>query len=399
MFQNYQQLRQLLTNETYPLIVVDLDVLTANTQRIAQKIKAAGKSLRIATKSIRVPYLISLIQKIAGPTARGLMCFSMQEADQLSQLGFDDLLIAYPTVQPQELKIFRKLIDTGKKVTLMVDHEFHLEPLKSVASPAQPLPVCIDIDMSYRLFNSIHLGVYRSSIRNIADFSRLLDRIQNAAYLQLAGIMGYEAQIAGLPDQNPFSATTNFIKKWVRQRSKKIVYEKRKRIVELLNQKKISLDFFNGGGTGSLTSTLEEPWISEVTAGSGFLQSHLFDYYQDNVNEPAFCFGLPITRIPEKGIVTCQSGGFIASGTLSPDKAPQVFLPKHLEPISNEGFGEVQTPLKTLESNKLSMGDPIFFRPAKAGEIAERFNEYVLIQGGQIVDRVKTYRGLGWNFF
>ena len=380
-------------------MVVDLDILTANTKRIAQKIKAAGKFLRIATKSIRVPHLISYIQKLAGPVARGLMCFSMKEAQHLSQLGFDDLLIAYPTVQPPELKIFRQLIAAGKKVTLMVDHELHLEPLKLVASSAQPLPVCIDIDMSYRLFNSVHLGVYRSSIRSLTDFSRLLDRIQNSSYLQLAGIMGYEAQIAGLPDKNPFSTPTNFIKKWIRERSKKIVYEKRKKIAELLQQKNLSVGFFNGGGTGSLTSTLQEPWITEVTAGSGFLQSHLFDYYHDNANEPAFCFGLPITRIPEKGIVTCQSGGFIASGPIAPDKTPQVFLPKDLKPIGNEGFGEIQTPLKILGPNKLSVGDPVFFRPAKAGEIAERFNEYILIQGDQIIDRVKTYRGLGWNFF
>jgi len=156
---------------------------------------------------------------------------------------------------------------------------------------------------------------------------------------------------------------------------------------------------FNGGGTGSIETTSREPWITEVTAGSGFLQSHLFDYYRSNRNAPAFCFALQVTRLPEPGMITCHSGGFIASGEVGPDKQPVPFLPAGLQPTRAEGFGEVQTPLKCPEALGLKPGDPVFFRPAKAGEIAERFEEYLLVRGGEIVERVKTYRGMGQTFF
>ena len=47
----------------------------------------------------------------------------------------------------------------------------------------------------------------------------------------------------------------------------------------------------------------------------------------------------------------------------------------------------------------LELGDPVIFRHAKAGELAERFNEYLLVAGDQLVGRAPTYRGLGQNYF
>jgi D-serine deaminase-like pyridoxal phosphate-dependent protein len=110
------------------------------------------------------------------------------------------------------------------------------------------------------------------------------------------------------------------------------------------------------------------------------------------------CFALQITRIPQPDRVTCQSGGFIASGATDIDKSPVPFLPAGLQSEKSEGFGEVQTPLLVPEKlrGKLGPGDPVFFRPAKAGEIAERFNEYLLIRNGRIEGRAKTYRGMGY---
>jgi len=125
----------------------------------------------------------------------------------------------------------------------------------------------------------------------------------------------------------------------------------------------------------------------------------LFDYYVNKMTDPAFLFGLQVSRQSLSSSLTCQSGGFIASRSSSPDKSPIPFLPKGIETFPNEGFGEVQTPLRIPEGLGLSLGDPIFFRPAKAGEIAERFNYYLIKQGNTISKRVKTYRGLGYNFF
>ena len=161
--------------------------------------------------------------------------------------------------------------------------------------------VCVEVDMSYRPlgFRGPHLGVQRSPVRSAGEFRELLHRVKQAPELKLKGVMGYEAQIAGVGEQNPFSRLLDPVKQMLKSRSVPDVARKRSEMARCLEEEGFRRAFFNGGGTGSIRSTTVEPWITEVTAGSGFLQSHLFDYYADNTNEPAFCFALQVTRKPE----------------------------------------------------------------------------------------------------
>ena len=400
---DYKKLRELLAKESLPAMVVNLDYLDKNILSVSENIDKYDKNIRIATKSIRVPDIIRYIQKKGGNKFNSLMCFSMEEAQFLSSLGFDDLLIAYPTFSFNDIEIFFSLTQDGKNVILMVDCLEHIKSIEKFwarfsTENTFKAKICIDIDMSWRPAR-LHLGVYRSPIRSLDDFKSLLESIRKIEYLELAGVMGYEAQVAGMGECNPFSKMLNPIKKYIKYRSVKDVKNKRQQIDEHLKSNECTVDFYNGGGTGSLLSTAKEPWISEVTVGSGFLQSHLFDYYKNNISEPAFCFALQVTRKPEEGFMTCKSGGFIASGETSLDKSPIPFLPRGMKMVGNEGFGEVQTPVKYTGKEKIQLGDPLFFRPAKAGEIAEHFKEYILVRNNQIVDRIPTYRGLGLCFY
>ncbi len=403
----YETLAALIRGEPLPLMIVDLEALDANVRRLGRIAAAHGKRLRTASKSVRVPDLLRRILDVGGPTFRGLMCFSVEEAQLLARCGFDDLLVAYPTVQASDLAIAWTLTQTGTALTLMLDAPAHAEMLARFwrergGQHAQPrrLRVCIDLDMSWRPAG-VHIGVQRSPVRTLADLARVVDAVCAQPELQLVGVMGYEAQVAGLGDATPFAPLLNPVKRFIKARSVRDVAEKRRAATALLRDRGIRLELFNGGGTGSLRTTSAEPWVTEVTAGSGFLQSHLFDYYASNENEPAFCFALQVTRSSQADHVTCQSGGFIASGPPGADKSPVPFLPRGLKATGGEGFGEVQTPLLVPPAlrGRLQPGDPVFFRPAKAGEIAERFNEYLLKSGDRIVGRAQTYRGLGYCFY
>ncbi len=140
-----------------------------------------------------------------------------------------------------------------------------------------------------------------------------------------------------------------------------------------------------------------------MSAGSAFFKSHLFDYYPNahmRRLEPAAFFALEITRIPGDGFVTCSGGGYIASGSIGPEKAPIVHAPEGLSLLSSEAAGEVQTPLRIPSALKLRLepGDPVVFRHSKAGELAEHFNHFLLVESGQPSGRARTYRGEGWSF-
>jgi D-serine deaminase-like pyridoxal phosphate-dependent protein len=399
---DYTALAALIRDERLPLVIVDLDVFETNVRRLVGIAAAHGKLLRPASKSVRVPELLQLITRIGAPTVRGVMCYSVDEASLLASEGLDDFLVAYPTVQASDLAIAWTLTQGGTTLALMVDSSEHAAILArawQARGAGRPLRVCIDVDMSWRPLGQ-HVGVQRSPVRTLSDFARVVDAILAEPALHLAGVMGYEAQIAGLGDENPFAPLLNPAKKLIKSQSTRDVAQRRGGIAELLGSRGVHLDFFNGGGTGSIRTTTLEPWITEVTAGSGFLQSHLFDYYAANENAPAYCFALQVTRSSQPDHVTCQGGGFIASGPTDADKAPVPFLPPGLKPTKAEGFGEVQTPLAVPPEwrGRLRPGDPVFFRPAKAGELAERFTEYLLKRGDRIVGRAKTYRGMGRCF-
>ena len=169
-------------------------------------------------------------------------------------------------------------------------------------------------------------------------------------------------------------------------------------VVQVLEASGHALRFVNGGGTGSLESTREDPAVTELTAGSGFYAPCLFDGYRAFHHRPAVGFALPITRRPAPGIYTCHGGGYVASGAAGADRLPAPWLPEGARLLGTEGAGEVQTPVRYDGPLALRVGDPIFFRHAKAGELCERFDELLLIAGDVITARATTYRGDGKTF-
>ena len=159
-----------------------------------------------------------------------------------------------------------------------------------------------------------------------------------------------------------------------------------------------SLDFVNGGGTGSLESTAADTSVTELTAGSGLVGPTLFDAYRRFSPEPALLFALPVVRRPGPGLATLFSGGYVASGTGTPDRLPRPWLPAGLRLVGTEGAGEVQTPVQGAAADTLAAGDRVWMRHAKAGELGERFREYHVLGADGQLTTVPTYRGEGKCF-
>ena len=88
----------------------------------------------------------------------------------------------------------------------------------------------------------------------------------------------------------------------------------------------------------------------------------------------------------------------MASGTTDKSKAPSIYLPEGATLFPNEMAGEVQTPIMYKGSITLNIGDPVFLRHSKAGELCEHFESLCLIRDGKVVNRVETYRGAGQCF-
>ncbi|HEY6331576.1 MAG TPA: amino acid deaminase/aldolase, partial [Blastocatellia bacterium] len=185
---------------------------------------------------------------------------------------------------------------------------------------------------------------------------------------------------------------------FLKKRSVREVAERRAGLVEAIRSKGLQPRFINGGGTGSIDSTCAEDAVTEVTVGSAFYASALFDRYKDFRYSPAAGFAIEIVRQPRPDLYTCLGGGYVASGIADVSRLPAPWLPHGAELLPTEGAGEVQTPISYQGPEKLTLGDPIFLRHSKAGELCERFTHLIEVSDGKVVDQVTTYRGDGKCF-
>lgn len=380
-----------------PLAVVDLDAFDANAATLRDR--AAGKPLRVASKSVRCRALLG--RALAIPGWQGVMAYTLNEALWLARTGVtDDVLVAYPTVDRAALADLAKDEDLARVITLMIDSTAQLDLIDAVTGPDQrpPLRVCLELDASWRpLGGRLHVGVRRSPVHSPADAGALAAQVAGRAGFRLVGVMAYEAQIAGLGDAPPGRAVRAAAIRAVQRRSYLDLLLRRGAAVAAVRTR-ADLEFVNGGGTGSVAATTADPAVTEVTAGSGLYGPALFDGYRAWQPRPAAAFALPVVRRPAPGTVTVLGGGWIASGPPGRDRLPTPWLPDGLRMISAEGAGEVQTPLVGAAADQLAAGDRVWFRPAKAGELCEHVNVLHLISGDQVVDTVPTYRGEGFAF-
>ena len=409
-----------------PAGIVNLSAFDANAAAFARLSSPSSKTIRVATKSIRVPDLILRVLS-SSPAYDGIMAFDPQEAafltldypqaNALRAAGGNDVLLAYPIDPQSQLGPIVRMVEAGVHVRVMVDSVHHVSDLARVFSAARRgddlvLDVVVDVDMSYRPFGDIlHVGVRRSPIHTLQELAVVVDAIDaHSSCLSFAGIMGYEAQHAGLPNASPFvSRITNVGIRLLQHLSHAHVSSLRAQLGVFLSSRSSSSHsnrplMFNGGGTGSACTAARDPYLTEFTIGSGLLCSHLFDLYTHGPPPgliPALVIALRVTRKPRDDIVVVSSGGFVASGDpRSGDKAPIIVLPDPatLAPLAAEGWGEVQTPLCGPGARLLSVGDTILVRPSKAGEIAERFSAYFVFNGDDnepTFVQTPTYRGYG----
>lgn len=391
---DYKYYKELFKGVQMPFAFVDMDLFRINTERIIQR--AGNKKIRIASKSIRC---VALIRNILASNSifQGIMCYHPLEAVYLSEEGFDNLLIAYPIYSSQHISTICKEIKKGKTLIAMVDLPEHVQQLNHIAEQENSvIPVCMDIDMSSD-FGSLHFGVRRSSITTVQKAKELGELIKQLKNIRLDGIMGYEAQIAGVGDYTG-NAAKNLAISVLKKKSVRELAQRRAGIVKVLQTQGHELRFVNGGGTGSAETTIKEECVTELAVGSGFYSPGLFDNYKHFRHLPAAAYAIEITRNPVQDVYTCFGGGYTASGSMEKNKLPKPYLPLGAKLIATEGAGEVQTPIIYKGQEKLKLGDPVFMRHSKAGELCERFNSLLLVKEGKITGDVKTYRGEGLCF-
>jgi len=374
-----------------PYAVVDLGALAANAHALVRR--AIAKPIRLASKSVRCREITRTVLGLDG--FRGILALTLPEALWLGQ-DTTDVVVGYPTTHRAALRQLATDEELSRRVTLMVDSIEQLDFIESVVpAGGPPLRLCLDLDASLRLLDGrVHLGMRRSPVHSADAAGRLARAIAARPRFRLVGLMAYEGQIAGVGDAVG-SRLHRLQIRAMQAASARELRERRGAAVAAV-RRVVDLEFVNGGGTGSIETTAAEPAVTEVAAGSGLYCPTLFDGYRRFRPQPAAFFVNGVVRRPAPGLATVLGGGWVASGAAGPDRLPAPAWPPGLELTTLEGAGEAQTPL--LNAARLHVGDTVWFRHAKAGELCERVNELHLVHGGRLVASVPTYRGEGRAF-
>ena len=137
-----------------------------------------------------------------------MLAYTLPEALWLAGRGTsDDIVVAYPTADRTALAALAADPAAAAAISVMVDCAEHLDLIeKAVAGVADPRPVrvSIDIDAGFlALGGRFRAGARRSPVRTPDQAAALAEAIAARPGLRLAGLMAYEAQIAGVGDDPP----------------------------------------------------------------------------------------------------------------------------------------------------------------------------------------------------
>jgi D-serine deaminase-like pyridoxal phosphate-dependent protein len=372
-----------------PIAVVDLDAFDANADDLVRR--AGGKPVRVASKSLRVPALIE--RALAHEGFAGVLAYTLAEALWLHETGVsDDIVVAYPTVDSAALQRLTSSPSAAAAITLMVDDPAHLDVVDATrSSRAVPVRIALDLDAGLRLGGQ-HIGPKRSPLFDTAEVVEMARRVVERDGFRLVGVMTYEGQVAGVQDHVPDQRTKSLLVRRLKQASMAQLEVRRREISEALAEV-VDLEFWNGGGSGSVEATSADAAVTEIAAGSGLLVPGIFDHYVSFEPRPAAYFGLRVTRKPTPAMATVHGGGLIASGATGADRSPVPWAPPGLHLTGLEGAGEVQTPLTGHPAALLQIGDLVWFRHAKSGELFEHVRDVHLVRGETVVEVVPSYRG------
>ncbi|WP_461011746.1 amino acid deaminase/aldolase [Streptomyces capparidis] len=387
-----------------PLAVVDLDAFDANARDLVRR--AGGKPVRVASKSVRCRALLERLlpgesgERLPGTEGfAGVMSYTLAESLWLARAGFGDVLLAYPSADRAGFAELAADPGLASAVAVMVDDPAQLDLIDAARDGGgEVVRVCVELDTSLRMLGGrVRIGARRSPLHGPAEVAALAREVVRRPGFRLVGLMAYEGHIAGVGDRVPGRPVFSRAVRLMQARARRELAERRAEVVRAVREL-ADLEFVNGGGTGSVQHTAAEDAVTEVAAGSGLFVPRLFDNYTSFTGRPAALFAQPVVRRPGIGVVTVLGGGYPASGAAGRDRLPVPYLPEGLAYDPQEGPGEVQTPLLGSAADDLLIGDKVWFRHAKAGELCERFDTLHLIEGDRVVGSVPTYRGEGKTF-
>jgi len=344
-----------------PALVVDLDRLERNIERMKALIAGTGAALRPHVKTHKSPH-VARLQIAAG--ARGVCCAKLAEAQAMADGGIKDLFVTTPVAGEAKL---RRAVELARRARLSVvaDDEAAIRAL-SQAAQAGGVGMAVVVE--------VNVGQDRCGVPPGPQAARLAQLVEKSPGLRFAGLQGYHGRLQGIPAFEPRRAE-------VRAALDRLMLS-----AEPLRRHGIECGVLTGGGTGSVALDLELGGLTELQPGSYVYMDSSYGKLAWDARGTPIPFEQSLTILSSVVSRPVKERAVLDVGwkSASADSGPPAVL--GLAGAVFEFAGDEHGTLRGIDAMNLRPGDRVELVPSHCDTTVNLYDRIVACRGDEIVD-------------
>lgn len=344
-----------------PALVLDVNILKANAAAMEKILAGTKLKLRPHYKSHKCAALAKWQIKNG---AVGMTCAKLSEAEDLCDIGVEDILIANQIVDPAKIRRAADLAGNCH-LTVCVDNPENVQAFSAAAVSAGNTVYC---------FVEFEIGMARCGVNTKEAVLALAKQIIASDNLVFAGIQAYAGHISHVEDRQEREAMTA------------ANYKKLRELLCYLKENGVEVKTVSGGSTGTAQIKAMEGLYTELQAGS-----YLFmDAVYRNLNLPfQNALFLLSTVVSQKDDLTVLDAGVKTCGVDQGMPAPREGTVREI--VASEEHFQLHG-----YSEKKTVGQRMLLIPGHCCSTVNLHDKIYLVDGDTIVDRIAvTARGVG----
>ncbi len=266
-----------------PALLVDLDILEANIERIASVCRRHSVAWRPHIKGIKAP---AIATKLIRAGAIGITCATLREAETMAASGIGSILICNQIVDGPKMARLASL-SRHAEVIVAVDNIANVEAL---AETAQTYGTIVDVVIE------VDCGMKRAGVEPGAACVELAREISRRPTLRFRGLAGWEGHTTGI-------AVAEDKVQAVREAVGKVVAS-----AVMCRDAGLAVEIVSCGGTGTYRITAGIAGVTEIQAGGGIFGDIRYAK-KFNVDHPfALTVLSRVTSRPSPSRIVCDAG-------------------------------------------------------------------------------------------
>ena len=344
-----------------PALILDVNILKANAEKMRQLLEGTRLQLRPHYKSHKCAALAAWQVRCG---AIGMTCAKLSEADDLCDIGVEDILIANQIVQPAKVRKVAELAGNCR-LTVCVDNVENIDALSQAAKSAGSTIHClVEFD----------IGMERCGVVTKEDVLALAKHISQSENLVFDGLQAYAGHISHMEDLA------------VRKELTAANYKKLKELIAYLRENGIQVRTVSGGSTGTTQIKAKEGLYTELQAGSYLFMDATYRHLGLPFQNSLYLLTTVVSRregltVVDAGVKTCG----VDQGMPAPEFGQVEKIVDSEEHFQLHGYTE--TP---------AVGEKLRLIPAHCCSTVNLHDKIYLVDGDTVIDRLPiTARGIG----